>query len=299
MRFGQSGGSTRSDFKFWINRSPFLHNVQCVVMPLTKSELKYLRSLSQKKMREQEGKFLLEGWRPLQEALAANAKIESVVIEKTAIDRADYQEIVVGLRKRSITLKLATARELESLSSTVHSQGVLAVVEKKTESIDAVFSQKPQFMVAADAVSDPGNLGSIVRSCDWFGVEALLLGKGCVELYNEKVLRSTAGSIFHLPIIEHVDLLNVLDQAKREGYGVFTLSSDGSKSYLNGTMNPPCVLVVGNEAHGVRAAVRSISDEVVQIPRYGAAESLNVGVACGVVLAHLRSIYPLSQRTHR
>lgn len=264
-------------------------------MPLTKSELKYLRSLSQKKAREQEGKFLLEGWRPLHEAVASNARIELVLVEKSMAERVDYRKLVGEVRKRSIPLKFVSAKELESLSSAVHSQGVLAVVEKKETRIDSVLSRKPQLIVAADAVSDPGNLGSMVRSCDWFGVDAVLLGKGCVELYNEKVLRSTAGSIFHLPIVEQADLPQVLPEAKRAGYGLFTLSADGTKSYLNGALRPPCILVFGNEAHGVSAAVRSISDEIVQIPKYGAAESLNVGVACGIVLAHLRSSYPTSQ----
>lgn len=268
-------------------------------MPLTKSELKYVRSLSQKKVREQEGKFLLEGWRPFQEALAANADIELVLVEKSTAGRGEHRKVLDEARKRSIPLKLATARELESLSSTVHSQGVLAVVKKRSVRIDVLFSRKPQLVVAADAVSDPGNLGSIVRSCDWFGVDAVLLGKGCVELYNEKVLRSTAGSIFHIPIVEQVDLRGVLAEAKQAGYGLFTLSGDGSKSYLNGSIHPPCILIFGNEAHGVGADVRSLSDEVVQIPRYGSAESLNVGVACGIVLAHLRSRFSPSQIPHR
>jgi TrmH family RNA methyltransferase len=268
-------------------------------MPLTKSELKYIRSLSQKKVRDREGKFLLEGWRPLQEALAAKAGIDLVLIEKSAADREENRKVLSEVRKRSLPLKFVTARELDLLSSTVHSQGVLAILKKKRHTIDELLSRKLQIVVAADGVSDPGNLGSIIRSCDWFGVDAVLLGMGCVELYNEKVLRATAGSIFHLPIVEQVDLAIVLAEAKRLGYGLYSLSADGSKSYLNGSLRTPCILIFGNEAHGVSAAVRSVSDEIVHIPSYGSAESLNVGVACGIVLAHLRSRFPTSPPLQR
>ncbi len=284
----QCGESTEPDY-----------SIPWVAMPLTKSELSSIRSLSQKKVRDREGKFLLEGWRPLREALAASAGIELVLVEKSAAEREENRKVCAQVRKRSIPVKLVTARELDLLSSTVHSQGVVAIVKKKRQSIDLLRSHTPQFVVAADGVSDPGNLGSIIRSCDWFGVDAVLLGKGCVELHNEKVLRATAGSIFHLPIVEQVDLASVLAEAKRLGYGLYALSADGSTSYLNGTLRPPCILTFGNEAHGVSAAVRSISDEIVHIPSYGSAESLNVGVACGVVLAHLRSRFPTSPTLQR
>jgi TrmH family RNA methyltransferase len=261
-------------------------------MPLSKRELQYFRSLSKKKVREEEGKFLLEGWRPLQEALGALARIDVVLLDQASKPLENRNTIFQELRKRSIPVQPINTRELELLSNTIHSQGVLAVVRKERVGIDSVLMRKPQLLVAADAVSDPGNLGSIIRTCDWFGIDTVLLGKGCVELYNEKVLRSTAGSIFHIPIVEDVDLPHTLKKFKESHHAIITLSGDGEMQYTESIWQTPCVLVFGSEAHGVSEAVRVVSDAVVRIPQFGSAESLNVGVACGIVLAHVRSLFP-------
>jgi TrmH family RNA methyltransferase len=141
----------------------------------------------------------------------------------------------------------------------------------------------------ADAVSDPGNLGSILRTCDWFGVDLVILGKGCVELYNEKVVRSTVGSIFHLRVAEDVDLVETLPEMKSWGFSVVALSADAKQAYNEFRFAGKSALVMGSEAHGLSRPVRSIVDTSVRIPRFGQAESLNVGVACGIVLAHLRN----------
>ncbi|HEY4612934.1 MAG TPA: RNA methyltransferase [Bacteroidota bacterium] len=256
---------------------------------LTKSEIKYLRSLSQKKFREQEKKFLLEGWRPLHEALGSDFSVEMVAVTSSHRN-PEENKILSSARKKSIPVKELLDSELSQISSTVHAQSVVALVRQLEYNIDAVLKQKPPVVVAADAVSDPGNLGSMIRSCDWFGVGAVLFGQGCVELYNEKVVRSTAGSIFHVPIIENVDLISELRKAKQAGYFVAALSGDGTELYTNGKLKPPAILVFGSEAHGVTKDVRNVSDAVLGIPRYGSAESLNVGVACGIVLAHVCDI---------
>jgi TrmH family RNA methyltransferase len=138
-------------------------------------------------------------------------------------------------------------------------------------------------------VSDPGNLGTILRTCDWFGVDAVLLGKGCVSLYNEKVVRSTSGSIFHLPIYEDVDLLKTLPELKNNGFTLVSTVMDG-ESLIQTLLPEKTVLVLGNEAHGVNEAVKKISDRQVSIPRFGNAESLNVGVACAVFLSQWRLV---------
>ena len=163
----------------------------------------------------------------------------------------------------------------------------MAVVEQHKKPVSAEVLREAVFIVALDEVGDPGNLGTILRTCDWFGVDAVLLSKGCVSLYNEKVVRSTSGSIFHLPIYEDVDLIKTLPELKNNGYTVIATGMDGE--LLTQTLLPnKTVLVLGNEAHGVSDAVKKISDHQVSIPRFGNAESLNVGVACAVFLSQWR-----------
>ncbi|MEK6565945.1 MAG: RNA methyltransferase, partial [Bacteroidota bacterium] len=135
---------------------------------------------------------------------------------------------------------------------------------------------------------DPGNLGSIVRCCDWFGVDALLLSQGCVELHNEKVVRSSTGSLFHVQVVEDVDCSDVLHQLKKQSFAIIATAGDAPSEYTKIDPARKICLIFGSEAHGVSKEVHKTADLIVKIPKFGQAESLNVGVTCGIILAHLR-----------
>ncbi|HLA68803.1 MAG TPA: RNA methyltransferase [Bacteroidota bacterium] len=258
-------------------------------MRLSKNEAKYLRSLSQKKVRQAERKFLLEGWRALKDGLNSSFVIESVNVLPRFLEDNDYQGILNAVRERHVPIKELSEIELRQISETVHAQGVIAVVRKKDQELSERLLKQSEVIVAADAVSDPGNIGTLVRTSDWFGADLVMLGNGCVELYNEKVVRSTVGSLLHLPIVENVDLPAELAQLKRSGFRITALSGDGKTEYQNTEWGRRNVIVLGSEAHGVSKETMSVADSVVRIPKFGRAESLNIGVACGIVLAHLKS----------
>lgn len=257
-------------------------------MHLSKNEIKYLHSLSQKKVRQTEKKFILEGWRALKEALNSSFQIELVAVLPQFLENPDYAKTISEIEERKILVKELTELELKKIADTVHSQGIIALTHQRASSLDHSLLRRSSLIVVVDSISDPGNLGSIIRSADWFGVDAVLLGKGCVELYNEKVVRSTVGSIFHLPIIEGVDLQQALPELKKNDFWVMAASADGKESYILAKAKAKNVLVFGNEAHGVSREIRGMADTVVKIPKFGHAESLNVGVASGILLAHLR-----------
>src|SRR5262249_47745376 len=155
-------------------------------------EVKYLRSLAQKKVRQAEGKFILEGRRSLREAVDAGAQIDFVAIVSSEVGLDE----LLTLRQRGIPIKRARPDDLDQFADTVHSQGVVALVRQQQHELEDVLPPEASLIVAADTLSDPGNLGTILRTCEWFGVEGLLLGAGCVELHNQKVVRSSAGAIF-------------------------------------------------------------------------------------------------------
>jgi TrmH family RNA methyltransferase len=259
-------------------------------MRLTRNEIKFVRSLSLKKIRQLEQKFVVEGWRALKEVLSSPSKVVLVGVLRRYVDDPDYSGILSKLEERGAVLRELTETELHALADTVHAQGVIAVVQQKKRSLDADFLKKASLVVVADSVKDPGNLGSIIRSSDWFNIDLLLLGKGCVELYNDKVVRSTVGSILHLPIIEDVELAATLKMLKENSFSVIAFSGDGKRSYEGESMAGKIAVILGSEAHGVSAEVRALADAVVHIPKYGKAESLNVGVACGIALARVRSL---------
>ncbi len=144
-------------------------------------------------------------------------------------------------------------------------------------------------VVACDGINDPGNMGTILRICDWFGIDAVLLGKGCVELYNEKVVRSTAGSILHIPILENISLMHELPKMKQNGFSLLATALDGKILGQEYLFPAKSVLILGSEAHGVSGDIFSLADETITIPSYGKAESLNAGIACGIIAAKWRN----------
>jgi TrmH family RNA methyltransferase len=253
---------------------------------ISKAELKYLASLTRKKVRWEEKKFLLEGWRALREVINSPSTVEMVAVLPRYLEDPDYAKLLDQLKQRRTPVKEISQSDLKKIADTVHSQGVLALVHQRRFAPDDEFVRGAKLVVAADEVNDPGNLGSILRSADWFGADAVLLGKGCVELYNEKVVRSTVGSILHLPVAEELDLPETLNAMKKGGFLVVALSGDGPRLYTEVDVERKMIFVLGNEAHGISAGIRRVADAVVKIARIGKAESLNVGVACGIMLAY-------------
>ena len=143
-----------------------------------------------------------------------------------------------------------------------------------------------RLLVALDHVGDPGNVGTIIRTADWFAAGGILLGAGCVDPFNEKVVRSTAGSIFHVPLVADIDLPTALAEAKAAGFAIVTAQMDGATPLADWRPARRTIVILGSEAHGVSADLKLRADVSVAVPRYGRAESLNVAIAAGILLAH-------------
>jgi RNA methyltransferase, TrmH family len=254
---------------------------------VTQTEIKFLRSLQQKKIRDTEHKFLLEGWRPLRDALESAFSIEMIAVLPGTGHTPEHQSILAIAQNHNIPIKDLREVQLKQISDEVHSQGVVALIQQQRATLDSTVRRNGRFIVACDNISDPGNLGTILRTCDWFGVDAVLLGEGCVSLYNEKVVRATAGSLFHLTVIEQLNLKTTLSDLQSEKFKLLATALDGNP--LGSSLGTEkSILLLGSEAHGVNPSLLQQADEVVSIPRFGNAESLNVGIACGIFLAHWR-----------
>jgi TrmH family RNA methyltransferase len=264
---------------------PFLY---IPTMYVTQAEIKYLRSLQQKKYRDAERKFLLEGWRPLHDALESGFCIEMIAVLPGAHQNTVHQSALALAKNRDIPVKELKEVQLRQISDAVHSQGVIALVHQHVEPFDAKLLHSAKFIVACDTVSDPGNLGTILRTCDWFGVDTVLLSEGCVSLYNEKVVRATAGSIFHLKVFENLDIKAALSHLQSDSFRLVAASLDG-KPLNSSILQERSILILGSEAHGVNPDILQQADELLCIPRFGKAESLNVGIACGIFLSHWRN----------
>lgn len=240
---------------------------------LTKSQSKFVNSLKQKKYRDQNRCFVVEGIKMVEEVLRSSVQVEYVVFT------GELEAIPFSINVNSYQ---CTERELSQISSLKTPNRILAVCQMPNAEKQLDFT-KP--IIALDGVKDPGNLGTIIRICDWFGFDQLLCGTGTVDQYNAKVVQSTMGSLFRVGI-SYDDLASSLAQAP-DGHPVFYADMGGAPIYSN-TFPAAFTLVMGSESHGVSEGIRQLNSTSIAIPQYGAGESLNVAVSTGIICAEIK-----------
>jgi len=260
---------------------------------LSKNKLSGFRKFLRKKTREQEGLFFIEGWHLLDEAMKSGRRLRALVFDPESRREPDEEAILERALEEVDDVYEGTASQLAQLSDTKASQGVVALVESVGCGIDTILrglsAQGPVRLVILDELADPGNCGSIVRACAWFGMDAVIFGKGCAELENGKTARSTMGGLFHLPVAVGVDLADAVSDMQARGVGVFTTELDQQAQSLSDFEFPErCAIVIGNEARGVSRELSAKADGKVFAPKFGEGESLNAAAAASVFLAKWR-----------
>ncbi|WP_024614984.1 RNA methyltransferase [Clostridium sp. Ade.TY] len=238
---------------------------------------KEIKKLKERKNRNKSKKYLIEGIRLVEEALKANAKIEAIFFIKDIEEKAEdllqkynYKGKVFGLNKQLFL----------DCTSTEHPQGMLAVICMNSNDKELSGS----FYLLCDKVQDPGNLGTIIRTAHAANIDGIILTKGTVDIYNDKTIRSTMGSMFYIPIIQEDSDLKYTLGLKNRGFSIVATSLEGSKDFFSEDLTGKIVITVGNEGNGVSKEVYDISDKKVKIPMPGGAESLNVGVASSIII---------------
>ncbi|MCX6152221.1 MAG: RNA methyltransferase [Ignavibacteriales bacterium] len=253
---------------------------------LTNNEMKYYQSLLQKKKRREENKFIVEGKRIIEEGLQSNNNCEIIFLSSAIVGNS--QSIYEELLQTKVRLEILKNQDFEKLSETQHPQGIAAVFNKKN--IDQKSFGHSELIIALENVSDPGNAGTILRNCDWFGIKEVIIGENCVELYNPKVLRASMGSIFHLEISEVNNLILTLRELKQKGYSILCADMKG-KNIFEFQLDKKSIIIFSNEADGPSLEIQNLIDDKITIPRIGKAESLNVASASAVLLAELTKRY--------
>ena len=236
-----------------------------------------LRSLKDAKARREAGLFLVEGEVMIREALGCGLKLRELAAEES---HADFAREVCGNARGFIV----TRSLLETICDTRTPQGVCAAFELPEP---VALEQLPERIVALDGVQDPGNLGTIWRTADAAGFQALLLGAGGADPLSPKVQRAAMGSGFRLPFCHAPELADALLQLRQRGYRVFASDLSGADFYARPDAGEKFVLVIGNEARGISDAVREAADCRVKLPMRGGAESLNAAVAAGIMMYEL------------
>lgn len=249
------------------------------VIQSTKNEkVKLWKKLRTKKFRDQTGTYLIEGEHLFLEAFKTNEVLEVIIQEDKELSTGwaiNHQEIPVVLISKEVS---------EHISDTKTPQGIFAVCKKRNTKVD--FVQHSRFLLL-DGVQDPGNIGTIIRTADAAGVDVVILGEGTGDLYNPKVIRSAQGSHFHLTI-ETGDLIEWLEQIKQNEIPLFGTALEGAVDFKTIMPTESFALVVGNEGAGVSKEALGKTEKNLYIPIYGQSESLNVSIATGILLYHLR-----------
>ncbi len=248
---------------------------------LTQNELNYYSALLKKKYRQRERKFIVEGKKLVEEVLESKYKCELVIVNESFAQKENSIKVKFSKTKR---IEIITDKKFQKLTDTKTSQGIVAVVSMFSPQIEII--ENENFIVALENISDPGNVGTIIRTCDWFGVKSVIVSPNSVDLFNPKVIRSTMGSIFHINVYESNDFYADLVKLKKLGRKILCSDMNGGNVFKH-KIEEMAVLILSNEAHGPTEKSLKLSDEIITIPRSGNAESLNVASAAAVIIAQL------------
>lgn len=265
---------------------------------------KLVRALGTKKGREEHGLYILEGPKVFQEVLGADAEIYGLLLsedfyEKVMTGEPNVKWLREVLEKRgcmeetaedggqSFQVRIFEKELFKTLTFTENPQGILCIIKRiPKKNIEERFRKllcHPCCLIALDSIQDPGNLGTIIRTAEAFGIEGIIMGKGSVELYNDKVLRSTMGSVLRLPILQVEDLAEFLANIKEKGVQIIGAEPHATLNFREVEKEERVVLVIGNEANGISEKVRGTLDLEVTIPMPGRSESLNAGIAAALM----------------
>jgi TrmH family RNA methyltransferase len=252
--------------------------------PLTtgNSRVKEARKLARRSFRAEQRRFLADGPKAVEGALS----IEGCVVEIFATTAAteQYADLVAAARDADVAWTLVDDRALASLSDAVSPAGVVGVCRFLDRPLADLLAGARLVAIAAD-VRDPGNAGTVIRCADAAGADAVILAGDAVDLYNPKTIRASVGSVFHLPVAIERDPAAAVRAAQAAGLGVLAADMDGRDVFAaDDLLAKPTAWLFGNEAWGIPEALRAVADEVVSIPIYGRAESLNLATAAAVCL---------------
>lgn len=241
-------------------------------------QVKRLLQLQKKsKARNEEKVFLVEGLRMFMEV--PEERVEKVYISETLYNKKKQE-----LKLEKFSVEVLSDSVFQHVSDTKTPQGILCVVNQKQYDLETVLNiENPHFMVL-DNLQDPGNLGTIVRTAEAAGVDAVFVSKESVDIYNPKTIRSTMGSIYRMPVIYIEDLLELLDIFKQKGIKSYAAHLEGKNSYDKEDYQSGTAILIGNEGNGLRKEISNSADIWVRIPMEGKVESLNAAIAASVLM---------------
>lgn len=239
--------------------------------------VKEMKSLCDKKYRDELGLFIADGLRFVNE-IPNNDIIDKIIISESFAKKSD----ITAYSREANTL-IISDKLFSEISETKNPQGIMAVCKKIQYNINDII-KKGGFYLLAEEINDPGNLGTIIRTAHAAGINGIFLSKGSVDVYNSKVLRSTMGSIFKIPVVQNVSLDETAKILHKSNIKLYAAHLKGKKNHYQADYTKGCAFLLGNEARGLSEHAASLCDELIKIPMPGGAESLNASVAAAVLM---------------
>ncbi len=248
------------------------------------AKVRGVAKLTKKDARSSTGLFLLEGPQGLKEALDRPKLIVELYATEDAVER--YPDLFERAESARIQVQLVSEPVLKALTDTTTPQGVVAVCEQIDVTLQDIIDAKPQLVALLANIRDPGNAGTVLRAADAAGADAVIFSANSVDVYNPKVVRSTTGSLFHLPFAVDIEIEDAISVLKAAGLQVFAANGGGEQipDLPAETLAKPTAWVFGNEAWGFEQSTLDQVDQEVAVPIYGAAESLNLATAASICL---------------
>ncbi|WP_353987668.1 TrmH family RNA methyltransferase [Ruicaihuangia caeni] len=242
--------------------------------------------LSKGRARRETGLFLIEGPQSVAEALAYHAeRLLELYATDAALDR--HPHIIEAAVAAGIDVEETSEQVLAAMADTVTPQGLVAVCRQLEQSVDEVLEAGPRLVALLHEIRDPGNAGTIIRAADAADADAVIFTGDSVDIYNPKVVRSTTGSLFHLPVIAEQDLTEVISRLSSAGLQVIAADVKGGdllQAREAGVLAKPTAWLFGNEAHGLSDSTLALAGSALKVPLYGRAESMNLATAASVCL---------------
>ncbi|MDF2522246.1 MAG: rlmB [Clostridia bacterium] len=255
-----------------------------VIISNQNKTIKNIKALHNKKYRDSLGQYIIEGYKLIEEAFQYERPFSLILLSEEAANTEQGQSLSRECHELNIPIYFAEERVFKEVSEMDSPQGVLAVLLKQEHRLESIMGREAFILTLLDEVRDPGNVGTIIRTADACGIDAVILSKGCVDLYNGKTIRATMGSMFHIPVITDVDMPELIEKLKQADAEVLGADPHSDISCIDVPHNARTAIVIGNEAKGMRAELKAATTQNITIPMPGKAESLNAGIAAAILM---------------
>ena len=248
------------------------------------SVFKYAKSLQIKKYRDISNQYLIEGLKIVKEAISSNARLSMILFSSEQSENNDIKDILAKAESLALHIYQVDKRIFKDIAETESSQGIISIVDKPVYKLNDVLDKENLRIILLDEVSDPGNLGTIIRTADACNYDAVLLSKGCVDVYNSKTVRAAMGSLFHLPIIQNIEIKETVELLKKNFVTVYGAHVHNGEACYDVSYDGSFAVVIGNESMGLSKESLDSIQNMIRIPMPGHAESLNASVAASIIM---------------